>query len=349
MKVKVFNWTINKLYGLKDQINAQPVYQRGEVWKESKNRLLIDSILRGIDIPKIYLRKLNQNGAYKYEVADGQQRINAIYKFFEGDLYLESRVVNGLDLSKIKGYNIGEMDFNDNNFPVALITAFKNYKLTIAIVEKATGSEIRTLFGRLQLGEPLVPAEKRNAIISKAGTIIDTFATTHNFFVHSRIPQNRYKHQDYLAHVFALIEYNNSEALKAELLQKLYLEKNPKSISFNRTIANILDIMHQVDIISRRRIINKFAFIDIFWFLFNVGANKSKIDVVGFADKFDEFEKARIKNNKNPERLIKGKKPSVDDKSLFNYITSFNLAGALTESIDKRHSSIKHFFKNFIN
>ena len=59
----------------------RPVYQRdGGVWKLDKEQLLVDSVLRGIDIPKIYLRRLD-HGLYKYEVVDGQQRIRCLVRF----------------------------------------------------------------------------------------------------------------------------------------------------------------------------------------------------------------------------------------------------------------------------
>lgn len=350
MKVKVVSWSIQKLYDLKDKINEQPLYQRGEVWKDPKKRMLIDSILRGIDIPKIYLRKLN-NSAYEYEVADGQQRIHALYKFIEGELTLEKKTINGLDLSKIKNQKVGGLNLKDKDFPRSFVKFFLNYKLTIAIVEKATGSEIRTLFGRLQLGETLTPAEKRNAIISLIGTQIDNLANNHKFWENSRILVNRYKHQDYLAHVFALIEYNNSEDLKADLLQKLYLEKNPKS-SIERTIqkvAKVLDILYEIDLSSKKRIINKFAFIDFFWFIYSNYFDKTKIDIVGFAQKYDEFEEDRIMNSKNPENLINKKNRSTKNKNLYDYIVNFNLSGALKESIEKRQTVINYFFKKFIN
>lgn len=349
MKVKVVNWTIDKLYSLKDKINEQPRYQRGEVWKDPKKRMLIDSILRGIDIPKIYLRKL-KSSAYNYEVADGQQRLNALWQFIEGNLYLDSKIVNGLDLSIIRSFKIGGMSFKDKNFPKSLIKSFYAYPLTIAIVEDATPSEIRTLFGRLQLGEPLVPAEKRNAIISQAGIQIDNIALNHSFFQNSRIPESRYKHQDYLAHVFALIEYKNAEDLKAELLLALYLKKNPECVKSEiiKKIACVLDIMYEIDMNSKKRIVNKFAFIDIFWFLYNNFNSRTIIDVREFAFKYDELEKDRIENNKKPEDLIKKKNYTVKNKNLYDYIIAFNLAGALTANIEKRQIAFSYFFKNFV-
>jgi len=51
-------------------------YQREEdIWSGTDKKYLIDSILRGFDIPKIYLRKLPDD---RLEIVDGQQRIDTI-------------------------------------------------------------------------------------------------------------------------------------------------------------------------------------------------------------------------------------------------------------------------------
>ena len=63
----------------------QPTYQGyGGVWRLEQEQLLIDSVLRKIDIPKIYLREIKQN-PYKYEVVDGQQRIRALLRFMNDE------------------------------------------------------------------------------------------------------------------------------------------------------------------------------------------------------------------------------------------------------------------------
>lgn len=62
----------------KEKIDPKPAFQRNAVWPLEKKQLLIDSLLRGYDIPKIYLRMLNNNEKYESEVVDGQQRLRAI-------------------------------------------------------------------------------------------------------------------------------------------------------------------------------------------------------------------------------------------------------------------------------
>ena len=62
---------------------TNPDYQRPAVWSQAQKQLLMDTILRGYDIPKFYWRKVSSSPD-NYEVVDGQQRVRAIWEFVEG-------------------------------------------------------------------------------------------------------------------------------------------------------------------------------------------------------------------------------------------------------------------------
>lgn len=345
MKVNVTQWQISTLFSQKNDINEQPEYQRGEVWNDNKKRVLIDSILRGIDIPKVYLRKLN-GGAYKYEVADGQQRLTSIYKFKEDLLSLLSKEVNGIDLSRVNGEHVGKSTYS--SLPNHLQKHFDEYKITIAVIEDATNNEIRTLFGRLQLGSPLNPAEKRNAIVSTVGNHIDSIAMNHLFFQQCRVPSSRFKHQDYLAHIFALIAYKNKQALKADLLEKLYLDKDITwSHDDLKTITDILDKIVKIDEETSSRIYKKFHFIDVFWFLHNNRSKLNSLNVKGFANAFDDFENRRL-SIQDPEALIAKDDASDEEKNMYKYYMAFRYAGSSVESIRDRADVFNSVFNEYL-
>jgi 5-methylcytosine-specific restriction endonuclease McrA len=65
------------------EIIPDPEWQRGYIWKPKDEQLLIDSILRGMPIPKFYLTQEfdSQKKAHIHNVIDGQQRLRAIYRF----------------------------------------------------------------------------------------------------------------------------------------------------------------------------------------------------------------------------------------------------------------------------
>ena len=62
------------------RLNLNPDFQRGSVWSPGARTFLIDTILRQLPVPKVYLRT-NIDVATKKtvrEVVDGQQRMRAI-------------------------------------------------------------------------------------------------------------------------------------------------------------------------------------------------------------------------------------------------------------------------------
>lgn len=69
------DWHTNKL------LELQPAFQRQEVWSQAARNMLIDTILRGIPMPKIFLaNRLQKTHTYRV-VIDGQQRTTAILDF----------------------------------------------------------------------------------------------------------------------------------------------------------------------------------------------------------------------------------------------------------------------------
>lgn len=67
-------------------------YQRGAVWTPRQQKLLIDSLFRGYPIPLFYFHFKEHGsgelGSKRYEIIDGQQRVNALASFFSGGLKL---------------------------------------------------------------------------------------------------------------------------------------------------------------------------------------------------------------------------------------------------------------------
>ena len=63
-------------------------YQRGAVWTTLQKQKLVDSVLRGYPIPLIYFHHIVQIAgglrSERFEIIDGQQRINALSDFFDG-------------------------------------------------------------------------------------------------------------------------------------------------------------------------------------------------------------------------------------------------------------------------
>jgi uncharacterized protein with ParB-like and HNH nuclease domain len=69
------------------ELVPDPEWQRGYIWKRKDEQALIDSIMRGMPIPKFYLTEEydEDKGASIHYAVDGQQRLKAIYKFLSNE------------------------------------------------------------------------------------------------------------------------------------------------------------------------------------------------------------------------------------------------------------------------
>jgi len=69
----------------KDWINIQPEYQRRLVWDQRKQSKLIESLFMNVPVPPIFLYEQELS---RYEVMDGQQRLNSIVRFYNNEFRL---------------------------------------------------------------------------------------------------------------------------------------------------------------------------------------------------------------------------------------------------------------------
>ncbi len=72
------------------RLELRPDFQRREVWSAPARIMLMDTILRNIPMPKIFLANSLRDGRTYRVVIDGQQRITAILKFLRDDFSLDN-------------------------------------------------------------------------------------------------------------------------------------------------------------------------------------------------------------------------------------------------------------------
>lgn len=335
------NWGIDTLNRRKGKIDPKPPYQRGPVWNEAKKQLLIDTILRRYDIPKIYLRKLSDGSRYEHEVADGQQRLRAIWEFCEDKFAIGEDVEPFEKYGDLKGKKYSELP-SDAQDDIGL------YEIIIAELHDATEIEIRDLFLRLQEGVSLNPAEKRNAMIGGMRDFIYELAEKpHIVLPLTKLSNNRYGWHDLLAHITCLELAEGPTDLKAADIKDMYERDQKFKLDGPQAkhIEKILNYMSRVLKTEPPEMDIKWGFIDLFLAISTlekvfVLKNREE-DILNFYISFERDRRA----TKDPADLISD--GDSWNRDLFEYIAAFVKEGARKKNINTRHEVyMKRIFRD---
>lgn len=136
------------------QLVLRPKFQRRTVWQDKARSYLIDTILRGLPIPPLYIRVKVDPAKRRSvrEVVDGQQRLNAVLGYIRGDYCV----------LPIHNRQFGGMFFVD--LPEAVQTRFLSYGFTAYLLHDLPDSQVLDIFARINsFTVVLNDQEKRNA------------------------------------------------------------------------------------------------------------------------------------------------------------------------------------------
>lgn len=122
-----------------NQLKLNPQFQRRPVWSDKAKSYLIDTILRGKPIPKIFIRQIIdvKTKTSIREVVDGQQRLRTILSFIK----------DGFAISRSQHPDFGGMRFSQ--LPVDIQTQFLSFELAVDLLVNLPNSEILDIFARL--------------------------------------------------------------------------------------------------------------------------------------------------------------------------------------------------------
>lgn len=150
------------------KVNAE--YQRAAVWTELQQKRLIDSVLRCYPLPLFYLdhkvRNIAGMRSEDLEIIDGQQRINALYRFSENAFRLLDPIKDDKAARFPKFIKESDCPWAHCNFlslPAEFKDRFLDTPVSVVKITTSVEDEARDLFIRLQAGLPLNAQEKRDA------------------------------------------------------------------------------------------------------------------------------------------------------------------------------------------
>lgn len=131
-----------------------PKFQRRDVWSDKARSYLIDTIIRGKPIPKIYMRQdINpETRRTTREIVDGQQRLRSVLNFIK----------DGFKISKAHHEDFGGKYFSglDRETQRDIL----KYEFVVDLLQDMPDNEVYDLFARINTySEKLKPQELRNA------------------------------------------------------------------------------------------------------------------------------------------------------------------------------------------
>jgi hypothetical protein len=121
------------------QLELNPAFQRRAVWNDKAKSYLMDTIIRGKPIPKIFIRqKINVSTKTSIrEAVDGQQRLRTILNYIK----------DGFVISRKHNSEYGGKRFSQ--LPEDVQSQLLSYEIAVDLLINLPNSEVLDIFGRL--------------------------------------------------------------------------------------------------------------------------------------------------------------------------------------------------------
>lgn len=183
-------------WSVSGRLELRPDFQRREVWSAPARIMLMDTILRDVPMPKIYLANSIRDGNTYRVVIDGQQRISSILAFLRDELSLDPPFTGDE-----KGKKFSELDQKTQD-------RFLSYQIDFNEAIHPTEEEVREVYARVnKYAVPLTKQELRRAdfpgdflVVSEELSIDDHFDRVGLFSAANR---RRYADVEYVSELLA--------------------------------------------------------------------------------------------------------------------------------------------------
>jgi len=336
-------------YNRRKNVDWDPPFQRrGKLWSDSDKAYLVDSIINGYDIPKIYMADFNLGESkinYKklpYAIIDGKQRFEAIFDFFDNNIVLNEDFVLLEDPSlKLGGLSFKDLKANYKD----IAEEFENAQLTIIGVFSIKEEYINELFVRLNRSKPLTGAEIRNAMTGPVPQLIREIAK-HDFFKnYVSFSTSRGEDLNTAAKIL-LFEYSETfkDTKKFNLDHFVVVSKTkPKASKLElsaRQVIDFLDDMTNIFLPKDRLLISSGVIPVYYWFIRGIKSNQSIL-----VRKFlVEFEQKRRENRS----LLREDQNDPNINFIFVEYDNYNRSTNNEQSHRERYEIIRLCFEYWI-
>ena len=170
MSYKTIGKTVYKVHDFvtwqkNDNLVLSPSFQRRSVWNPKEKSYLIDTVVKGLPIPIIFLRERMDLDSLQpiREVVDGQQRLRTLISYIDINLLKDSNDRDVFTVKKSHNQDIADKQFSELDRRVK--QRILNYEFSVHILSSDTeDSEVLQIFARMNsTGVKLKDQELRNA------------------------------------------------------------------------------------------------------------------------------------------------------------------------------------------
>ncbi|MCK4788405.1 MAG: DUF262 domain-containing protein [Desulfobacteraceae bacterium] len=343
---ELLNISIKKFIGEYEyRIDLDADYQREKIWSQKMQQLLLDSILRDIDIPKIYIVEVKGNKQFDYECIDGKQRMTTLLRFFRPESNEETPLT-------VRHY---EKEYTYKKFKKEYPTDAKtieDYELSFAIYKSLDDEFVREIFRRLQLGIRLNSGE---LLKTRTGTIRDfiykEIGNKGPFFRYTNLSEKRFSRPFTLAQIcinsFAKAK-PNGEFVRARLqdIEDFFednhdIDRNDENLVRVREVLKLLDSAFKK---NAKRISSRAVAVTAYLYAEELYKEKRAAHMRQFA-KF--YLKLLDEIKHDMDRIRRYEKPS-NPKVLEEFQRYVTQASVEAYSIKRRHEFVKKAFEYYL-
>jgi len=327
------------------RIDLDADYQREKIWTTKQQELLLDSIIRDIDIPKIYLVEVSNN-QFDYECIDGKQRMSTLLRFIKPDSNEESPLMIRLLEDKYT-YE----DLKDEHPAVA--KKLEKFELSFTIYKQIDDEFVREIFRRLQLGIRLNSGE---LLKTRSGTIrnfiYNEIGNNGPFFRNSNLSEKRFSRPFTLAQI-CLNSFAKSkpggEFIRARLQDiEDFFEKNHKLKKNDKNLIRIRKVLTKMDEAFEKKasiISSRAVAVSAYLFVEELYLNKELSAIQKFADFYCKLLN-EIKENMDLLSQYEKPKNSIVMEEFQKFILQASVEGY---SINRRHIFLKKAFNYYLD
>ena len=223
------------------RLELRPDFQRREVWSAPARIMLMDTILRDVPMPKIFLANSIKDGRTYRVVIDGQQRISAILGFLRNEFSLDEPFPG-----EEKGKHFSDLDkrTQDN---------FLSYQIDFNEAINPSDDEVREVYARVnKYTVPLTRQELRRADFPGDFLNVSEELAVNDYFDHaglfSAANRRRYTDVEYISELLAAMISGVQD--KKETLDDFYIGyANWKKGDKERTVSRFTTALRELELI----------------------------------------------------------------------------------------------------